>query len=98
MDFLYIWILPVVGGLIYYALTSAFVKAPGTMLNQKFVNLGTLKGKTLQEITDVAGSPSAISVMGDGTKLYQWQATSYHIALIFDENDICLGVSSEISV
>ena len=98
MDFLAIWVLPIIGGLIWYAITNAAVKAPGASLNQKFVSLGTLAGKTLNEIVAVAGQPSAVSAVGDGKILRQWQATSYHIALLFDENDICLGVSSEISV
>lgn len=65
---------------------------------KKFVSLGTLQGKTLEEIVAVVGQPCAISAIGDGKVLRQWQATSYHIALIFDQDDICLGISSEISV
>ena len=98
MDFFYIWILPVVGGLIWYAITSFAVKAPGQGLHKKFADLGVLQGKSLEEIKAAVGNPSAVSAMGDGTTLYQWQATSYHIALLFDENDICLGVTSEVSV
>jgi len=98
MDYLLIWVLPMIGGLIWYAITSTAVKAPGVSLNKKFVSLGTLSGKTLEEIVAVAGQPSAVSAIGNGNILRQWQATSYHIALIFDQNDICLGVSSEISV
>lgn len=98
MEFLAVWVVPIIGGLIWYAITNAAVKAPGVSLNQKFVSLGTLSGKTLDEIVAVAGQPSAVSAMGDGRILRQWQATSYHIALLFDENEVCLGVSSEISV
>ncbi|MGN0688121.1 MAG: hypothetical protein ACI4KA_08455 [Oscillospiraceae bacterium] len=97
-DFWYIWVLPAVGGIIWWLITSAAVKAPGAMLQEKFKNLGVLKGKTLQEIEAACGKPSAISSVANGQILRQWQATGYHIALLFDENDICLGVSSEISV
>lgn len=98
MDFWYIWVFPIVGGIIWYLISNAAVKAPGTFLQQKFVKLGTLKGKTLAEITSACGAPSSISTMDDGTKVYQWMATGYHIVLLFDKNDICLGVSSETKV
>lgn len=77
---------------------GALTKAPGRRLQNKFVSLGTLTGKSLEEIKNVVGNPSAVSAMKEGKTLYQWQATGYHIALLFDANDVCLGVSSEISV
>lgn len=98
MELTLIIILTTVGGLILYFVQSLAVQAPGASLNKKFVSLGHLPGKTLQEITVVAGAPSAVSAVGNGQILRQWQATSYHIALLFDENDICLGINSEISV
>ena len=98
MEFWYIWVLPIVGGLIWYAITKAAVKAPGNALQQKFINLGTLKGKTFSEIQNACGSPNSTSVGANGVKIYQWMATGYHIVLLFDENDICLGVSSETKV
>ena len=97
-DFWFIWVLPLVGGLIWYLISGAIVKAPGSFLQQKFVSLGVLKGRTLAEIIRTCGNPSSISTAGDGTKIYQWMATGYHIVLLFDENDICLGVSSETKV
>ena len=98
MEFWYVWVLPIVGGLIWYAITKAAVKAPGNALQQKFINLGTLKGKTFSEIQNVCGSPNSTSVGANGVKIYQWMATGYHIVLLFDENDVCLGVSSETKV
>lgn len=97
-DFWYIWVLPVIGGILWFVISSAMVKAPGNVLNQKFVKLGTLKGKTLSEIQNACGAPSSVSCGADGVKIYQWMATGYHIVLLFDENDICLGVSSETKV
>lgn len=86
------------GGLAGLAATEAAVKAPGKVLKSKFVSLGKLKGRTYNEIVETCGQPSAVSAMGNGTVLKQWQATSYNIALLFDAEDICLGVTSEISV
>lgn len=90
-------------GLIGYLIMSAFVKAPGKLLQQKFALLtkdtnGTIAGKSLAEIVKVCGNPSSVSPMGNGTTLRQWISTGYHLALLFDENDICLGISSETSV
>ena len=98
MDDFMEWILIAAGGWIGYLIISALVRVPGASLNSKFVKLGTLTGKSLSEITRVVGPPSAVSAIGNGKTLRQWQETSYHIALIFDENDICEGISSEISV
>ena len=102
-DFWFIWVLPVVGGLLWWLITAFIVKAPGNLLRQKFANLtkdsnGVIAGKTLEEIKNACGAPSAVSAMGNGQTLYQWQATGYHIALLFDEKDICIGISSEMNV
>ena len=98
MDFWYIWVFPIVGGIIWFLISNAIVKAPGNMLQQKFIKLGTLKGKTLSQIQSACGNPSSVSTTAYGTKVYQWMTTGYHIVLLFDENDICLGVSSETKV
>ena len=97
-EFWYIWVLPAVGGLLWWLISSAMVKAPGNLLQQKFVSLGVLKGKSLNEIIKVCGEPSSTSCGADGIKIYQWMATGYHIVLLFDDNDICLGISSETKV
>lgn len=100
-EFWYIWVLPVVilvGGIIFYIISAVIVNTPGNVLQQKFIKLGTLKGKTLNEIQSACGAPSSVSYGADGVKIYQWMATIYHIELLFDENDICLGVSSETKV
>lgn len=85
-------------GFIGYLITSAVVRAPGVSLSKKFVSLGTLVGKSYSQISRVCGPCTSVSALNDGKKLYQWMATGYHIALIFDENDICEGVSHEASV
>jgi hypothetical protein len=90
-------------GIIGYFIMTAFVKAPGNVLQQKFARLtkdtdGKIAGKTLDEIVRVCGNPSSVASMGDGTTLRQWMATGYHLALLFDENDVCIGISSETSV
>ena len=103
MESMLIWVGTTIGGLLLYLLIGAMVKAPGSMLQTKFAQLtadtnGVVAGKTLEEVKKACGSPSSVSAMGNGQTLYQWQATGYHIALVFDENDVCVGISSEIKV
>lgn len=90
-------------GLIGYLIMSALVRAPGAVLQTKFANLtketnGVIAGKTYDEIVAACGAPSAVSPTGTGGKVCQWMATGYHIALLFDENNICSGVSHEAKV
>ena len=90
-------------GLIGYLIMSSAVRAPGAMLQNKFKNLtkdtnGVIAGKTYDEIVAACGAPSSVSPTADGGKLCQWMATGYHLALLFDENNVCVGVSHEAKV
>ncbi len=67
----------------------------GVRLQRKFVQLGNLRGVHYEDIVDKVGKPNAISDIKNGQHLVQWIATGYCIALIFDKNDICLGISSQ---
>ena len=79
------------GGIFY--LFYVLYKMPGVKLQKKFIRMGVLKGIPYQEIVEVVGLPNM--VMG-GQKT--WSAGTYSITLIFDENDICKGVSLEYNV
>lgn len=90
-------------GLIGYLIMNVTVRAPGTLLQNKFANLtkdtgGVIAGKTYSEIVAACGAPSSVSPTGDGGKLCQWMATGYHIALLFDANNVCVGISHEAKV
>ena len=89
------FILTIVGGLVLFALISMSVTSPGRSLQRKFVELGTLSGKTRAEIEAAVGAPSSVSATADGGTLIQWMATGYHIALTFDAQGICGGVTHE---
>ncbi len=101
-EYWYLFVLPIIGGFIIHLITSAAVKAPGDALQMKFSSLGTLTGKTYNEIVAKCGAPNSTSATttadGKVVKIKQWMATGYHIVLLFDQNDICLGVSSETKV
>ena len=103
MDSILIYVGPLIGGIVLYLIISALVRAPGATLQAKFGRLtrgtnGVIKGMRYEEIVAACGTPSAVSPAGDGGKLCQWMATGYHIALLFDENNVCLGVSHEAKV
>jgi len=70
-------------------------RAPGRALRKQFVSLGTLKGKTRREIVKVVGQPATETPLPDGRTLLQWRATGYHIALVFEQNGRCFGVTHE---
>lgn len=94
----YFWIILLAIGLVG-GLIALFSKSPAQELNEKFVSLGTLAGKTYEDIQQVAGNANSISSIpgadGEPIILRQWIVTGYHISLLFDTNDVCLGISSE---
>jgi hypothetical protein len=49
---------------------------------------------TEKQLTDAIGAPQAKSMMANGRRLLQWQATGYHVAFIFF-GDTCEGMTSE---
>ncbi len=73
---------------------ASSVRGPGAALQTKAKSLGNMTLLTRTQIIAVLGSPSAISAAPDGRQLLQWQATGYHIALLFD-GETCLGVTHE---
>ena len=79
-----------VGGVI----SAAMQGVAGNDLAQQFAALGTLAGKTKQEIIAAVGAPTAISSIGPDTTLLQWQKANYHVALKF-KGEICEGVTHE---
>ena len=65
----------------------------------KFVRLGKLAGRSKEEIVKVVGPPTSVSSLPNGKTLLQWQhisrAGGYHIALRFDDQGRCEGVTHE---
>jgi hypothetical protein len=71
------------------------VLAPGRKLRKQFVLLGSLKGRTRREIVKAVGEPATETTLPDGRTLLQWRTTGYHIALVFEQNGRCFGVTHE---
>jgi hypothetical protein len=70
-------------------------RAPGRSLRKRFIALGTLKGMKRREIVKAVGEPGTETPLPDGRTLLQWRATGYHIALVFEANGRCVGVTHE---
>ena len=69
-------------------------------LPNKFVQMGTIAGRSVKEILEVVGPPSSTSSPGPGLTLLQWIRTGsflggFHIALIFDSYGVCGGVTHQ---
>lgn len=77
-------------------------KKQSAKLASKFAQLGLLKGKKYSEIQMAVGNSNAVTTKiskdGQTIKVMQWITSGYHIVLLFDENDTCLGVSHEASI
>lgn len=91
MEFILIFI----GGAVLFAVISMATTSPGRSLQKKFIELGTLSGRTRSDIEACVGPPNAQSAIGEGKIILQWMATGYHIALIFGSDGICECVSHE---
>ena len=96
---------------------AGLTSAKGNLLQQDFISMGNLAGKTLDEIKAKVGEPNAINACtvadtgkpepnainactvadtGKPGSLCTWTSSPYSITLLFDENNICLGVNKEI--
>jgi len=68
---------------------------PGRNLAVEFQSLGNVIGKTLDEIVAVVGPPNARAGLAHNEILYQWQATGYHVAIVFDAHHRVVRIASE---
>jgi hypothetical protein len=71
------------------------VTAPGRELGTKFASLGKMTGHTSDKIIAVVGWPTSRSSMAGNQILMQWQATGYHIAILFDADGRFVKVAHE---
>lgn len=92
----WIFLIPIVA-LVLGAIIKAVGTTPSQELNNKFIELGTLTGKTYSEIVSVVGEPTSKDRIGESV-LCQWILPAYHIGLLFDSDMICLGVNNETKI
>lgn len=77
-----------------WAIEHGTANNSGKRLHAKFAELGTLAGRTRDDIVAVVGPPSSMSRLAEGRVLLQWQAAGCHMALMF-RDDTCQGVSHQ---
>jgi hypothetical protein len=71
-------------------------------LQNRFVQIGKVQGRTAEEIISAVGRPNSVSNADGGITVMQWIKASaftggFHIALIFDQNGICGGITHQSS-
>jgi hypothetical protein len=71
------------------------VTTPGRALAQRFAQLGSMTGKTANQIISAVASPNSRSSMAFGKTLLRWPATGYHIAILFDVNGVFEKIADE---
>lgn len=85
--------------IVIIAIGALTASARLSSIQNKFVKLGNLVGRTKEEIIKAVGPPSSVSSLPGGESLLQWQhisrAGGYHIALRFDPQGRCKGVTHE---
>jgi hypothetical protein len=66
-------------------------------LRKKFSQLGILKGLNYKQIVAAVGKgANSIQHVSDGS-VRVWVSMDYRITLLFDADEVCLGVSNETS-
>ena len=65
-------------------------RTSGDMLQRKFVSINPLKGKSYDQIIQTVGLPNSYVL---NKKI--WSRGGYSITLLFDDDDVCIGVISE---
>lgn len=72
-----------------------------TQLAQKAINIGNFNGKKLQELINVLGKPSKIdpcrTEFGGPGKLVFFEDKYFLLAIVVDDNDICIGINKEVA-
>ena len=70
-----------------------------TNLKIRFAQAGALSGRSKADIIAAVGNPTSVSGAPNGGSVLQWINTSaggaYHVALLFDANGVCVGVTHE---
>lgn len=80
-----------------YLIIDGAPKAQARALQDKFVSLGDVRGKTYAQIVAVVGNPKSRSVIDGNVYSCSWNTQKYYITLQFN-GDTCEGITSEISV
>lgn len=86
-----------IGALAIAGIFYGFSWASKNTLPMRLRRINPVQGKTKSEIIAAIGNPNGITAQEGGKTLLQWMIPGYHVALLFDANDICEGVTHEFS-
>lgn len=86
--------IPIAASVLLLLLAVYIHQGFATTLPQKFASLGTIAGRTKDEIFKVTGLPSSMSTADCGKVHCHWETSRYRITLIFS-GEICEGVAHE---
>ena len=65
-------------------------------LRERLVSMGPLVGREYAQIAaEVKTAPQSTIREANGQTLRAWEEGNYFVSLLFDKNDICLGVMEE---
>lgn len=65
----------------------------GRKLGKMFAQMGTIEGRTFDEIVQVVGTPQSQDVQAFGQMLCQWIKPPFHVGIMFDQNGVCGGLT-----
>ena len=71
------------------------MKNHGSSLRKRVKDAAVFRGKTYQEIKREIDAPQTVLRQADGRTLRTWREDGYSISLLFDPQDLCLGVEDE---
>ena len=79
------------GGILF----AGLMKSRKPSLQARVEKAGYFRGKSYKEILREMNTPQTVIRQTDGLSLRTWQENGYSISLLFDTQDMCLGVESE---
>jgi hypothetical protein len=66
-------------------------------LQNRFKRLGSLRGRSVDEVVKFAGKPSHRSRLDTHREVLEWRRVGFHIALLFNDG-VCEGVETVATV
>lgn len=81
--------------LLFRIVGSVFLGDPGKELNQKFVKMGSLTGKSKEEIVSKVGGVSSQTTNSDNSFVCTWSAGTYSISVLFSADNKCEKIIHE---
>ena len=78
------------------SLSTAFLIARRKTLRDRIDGMGMLIGRAYAQVAvEIGRSPQITIREANGQTLRAWEEGHYFVSLLFDQNDVCLGVMEE---